>query len=334
LLSTKLSISLLAGPYWMTRIDILISFRYFARMILNNLFPVFALLLFGHLLKRLGLTHDAFLKTADRLIYYIFFPAMLFWKIGAAASDQIGDPGLYKAAVCAVISVYVISSLYIKIFSVPAFQAGSFSQSCYRFNTYIGMAVILNALGEEGALQFSLLIGLIIPIINILAVSTLSWYSESKVSLLQRVRLTAKALISNPLIIACLAGITYWKLIGGFPVFIDNTFRLASFVTLPLALLSIGGALTLGGMKNHLRLSLIACMFKLVLLPITGYLFLQLFNATALPFKVGMIYFTLPTSTALYILSSQLSSDTQLASAAIALSTMLSFISLSVALLI
>ena len=104
---------------------------------------------------------------------------MLFWKIGAAASDQIGDPGLYKAAVCAVISVYVISSLYIKIFSVPAFQAGSFSQSCYRFNTYIGMAVILNALGEEGALQFSLLIGLIIPIINILAVSTLSWYSES-----------------------------------------------------------------------------------------------------------------------------------------------------------
>jgi malonate transporter len=317
-----------------TWIDILISFRYLAPMVLNNLFPVFALLLFGHLLKRVGLTHEVFFKTADRLIYYIFFPAMLFWKIGAAASDQIGDPGLYKAAICAVISVYVISSLYIKVFRVPAYQAGSFSQSCYRFNTYIGMAVILNALGEDGARQFSLLIGLIIPIINILAVSTLSWYSEKKVSLMQRVRLTAKAVVSNPLIIGCLAGITYWRLIGGFPVFIDNTFRLASFVTLPLALLSIGGTLTLGSMKNHLKLSLIACMFKLVLLPITGYLFLKMFNATALPFRVGMVYFTLPTSTALYILSSQLRSDTQLASAAIALSTMLSFISLSVALLI
>jgi predicted permease len=67
-------------------------------MVLNNLFPVFALLLFGHLLKRVGLTHDAFLKTADKLIYYIFFPALLFWKIGAAASDQVGDPGLYKAS--------------------------------------------------------------------------------------------------------------------------------------------------------------------------------------------------------------------------------------------
>ena len=303
-------------------------------MVLDNLFPVFALLLFGHLLKRFGITHDAFLKTADKLIYYIFFPVLLFWKIGAAASDLIGDPGLYKAAICAVVSVYVLSSLYIKLFKVPAYQAGSFSQSCYRFNTYIGMAVILNALGENGARQFSILIGLIIPIINILAVSTLSWYSEKKESLPQRVRLTAKALISNPLIIACIAGIVYWKFIGGFPVFIDNTFRLASFVTLPLALFSIGGALTLGSMKNYFKLSLVASIFKLVILPLTGYLFLNAFNATGISFKVGMLYFTLPTSTALYILSSQLCSDTQLASAAIALSTLLSVISLSVALLI
>jgi predicted permease len=233
-----------------------------------------------------------------------------------------------------VVSVYVLSSLYIKLFKVPAYQAGSFSQSCYRFNTYIGMAVMLNALGEDGTRQFSILIGLIIPIINILAVSTLSWYSEKKVSLPQRVGLTAKALISNPLIIACIVGIVYWKFIGGFPVFIDNTFRLASLVTLPLALFSIGGALTLGSMKNHFKLSLVASVFKLVILPLTGYLFLNAFNATGISFKVGMLYFTLPTSTASYILSSQLSSDTQLASAAIALSTLLSVISLTVALLI
>ena len=303
-------------------------------MVLDNLFPVFALLLIGHLLKRFGITHDAFLKTADKLIYYIFFPVLLFWKIGGAASDLIGDPGLYKAAICAVVSVYILSSLYIKLFKVPAYQAGSFSQSCYRFNTYIGMAVMLNALGEDGARQFSILIGLIIPIINILAVSTLSWYSEKKVSFPQRVVLTAKALISNPLIIACIAGLAYWKFMGGFPVFIDNTFRLASFVTLPLALFSIGGALTLGTMKNYFKLSLVASLFKLVILPLSGYLFLNAFDATGISFRVGMLYFTLPTSTALYILSSQLSSDTQLASAAIALSTILSFISLSIALLI
>ncbi|MBW2432632.1 MAG: AEC family transporter [Deltaproteobacteria bacterium] len=303
-------------------------------MVVNNLFPVFALLLFGHLLKRIGITQDAFLTTADKLIYFVFFPLLLFWKIGGAASERIGDPGLYKAAICAVISVYVLSTLYIKIFRVGAFQAGSFSQSCYRFNTYIGMAVILSALGEDGARQYSILIGLVIPLINVLAVSTLTWFAEEKLSLKKRLSLTVKAVLTNPLIIACLAGIAYWKWIGGFPVFLDNTFRLASFVTLPLALLSIGGALTLSGIKKYYKLSLVACVFKLIILPLIGYFFLKTFGAAGLSFKVGMIYFTLPTSTALYILSAQLSSDTQLASAVIALSTLLSFFSLSLALLI
>ncbi len=303
-------------------------------MVVNNLFPVFALLLSGHLLKRAGITNDAFLETADKLIYFIFFPVLLFWKIGAAASDHIGDPGLYKAAVCAVVSVYVLSSLYIRIFKVGAYQAGSFSQSCYRFNTYIGMAVVLSALGEDGARQFSILIGLVIPLINILAVSTLSWFDKNSVSLKRRASLTAKALLTNPLIIACLAGIAYWKWIGGFPIFVDNTFRLASFVTLPLALLSIGGALTLSGIKTHFRLSMVACVFKLVILPLSGYLFLNAFDTGGISYKVGMIYFALPTSTALYILSAQLNSDTQLASATIALSTLLSFFSLSLALLV
>jgi predicted permease len=303
-------------------------------IVIDNLFPVFALLLFGHLLKRAGFTHDAFLDTADKLIYFIFFPALLFWKIGSAASDHIGDPGLYKAAICGVISIYILSTLYIKVFKVDAFQAGSFSQSCYRFNTYIGMAVVISALGEDGARQFSFLIGLIIPLINILAVSTLSWFAKDKVTLQQRMSMTTKALFTNPLIIACLAGIVYWRMIGGFPVFIDNTFRLASFVTLPLALLSIGGALTLSGMKNHFALSLVACVFKLIVLPLAGYLLLNIFDAGGISFKVGMIYFALPTSTALYILSAQLSSDTQLASTAIALSTLFSFFPLSLALLV
>jgi len=47
-----------------------------------------------------------------------------------------------------------------------------------------------------------------------------------------------------------------------------------------------------------------------------------------------MIFFALPTSTAIYVLSAQLNSDVQLASAAIMLSTLLSLISLSAALLI
>ena len=303
-------------------------------MVLNNLFPVFALILFGSLLKRWRLTDDIFLKMADRLTYFIFFPALLFWKIGGASAALSNGTTLYKAVICAVLTVYGLSTLFIKLYKVPDFKAGTFSQSCFRFNSYIGVAIVLSALGEDGIKQFGILIGMIIPIINVLCVSTLIWFSEEKVEPAKRLWQTLKALISNPLIVACISGIIYANIREGFPPFIDNTLKLASYVALPLAMLSIGGALTLTTVRDHFKLSLIASMFKLLVLPLVGYGFLLAFGVSELGLKIGLIYFTLPTSPALYILSSQLNSDTNLASASIALSTILSFFSLSIALLI
>jgi predicted permease len=303
-------------------------------MVLNSLFPVFILILFGSMLKRWHLTDDVFLKMADRLTYYIFFPLLLFWKIGGASTALTGGTGLYQAVICAVLTVYVLSTLFIKLYKIPDYKAGTFSQSCYRFNSYIGVAIVLSVLGEEGIKQFGILIGLIIPIINVLCVSTLIWFSEEQVPPAKRLGQTVKALISNPLILACVSGIIYANIWQGFPPFIDNTLKLSSYVALPLAMLSIGGALTLSTVRDHFKLSLIASLFKLLALPLIGYGFLAAFGVSDIGFKIGLIYFTLPTSPALYILSSQLNSDTNLASASIALSTILSFFSLSIALLI
>ena len=302
-------------------------------MILNNLFPVFALIVIGTLLKHYHLTGDVFLKTSDRLTYYVFFPAMLFWKVGGASTVQSSvDLKYCLAAICAVLSVYILSSTYIKVFAVEDFKAGSFSQSCYRFNTYIGMAVVMNALGEKGVTLFGILIGFVIPIINILAVSTLIWFSGKHYNFRARMRVTAKELVLNPLIIACIAGMIYSRLSTGFPVFIDNTLKLAAMVALPLALLSIGGSLTFKSLKYNINLSLAASAFKLLLFPIIGYFFLKIFSVAGIAFQVDMIFFALSTSPAIYVLSSQLNSDTQYASSAIVLSTCLSFLSLSVVL--
>jgi len=303
-------------------------------MILEGLFPVFALLLLGHLLKRFGLTNDSFLKTSDRLVYFIFFPALLFWKIGSASPPTTETWNLCGAAFIALFVIYGASTLFIVLFKVPRSKAGSFSQSCYRFNTYIGMAVIITAVGEAGIKHFGILIGLIIPVINVLAVSTLIWFSDQSYSMIRRMKVTAIALISNPLIIACVAGMLYSQFASGFPGYIDSTLRLFSFVTLPLALLSIGGELTLKSLRGNFNLSLAASVFKLLLYPALGYLFLSWLHVTGVPFTTGMIFFALPTSPAIYVLSSQLSSDTALASAAIVLSTILSFVSLSIVLTI
>ena len=303
-------------------------------MILNSLFPVFAIIVLGHVLKRVGMTNDLFLNKSDRLIYFILFPILLFWKIGTAPPAASMNFDYCLAALSAVTVVFVLSIFYIKIFRVGEFQAGTFSQSCYRFNSYAGMALVLSAFGEAGGRYFGILIGIIIPWINVMAVTVLIWFAGRRLTFWKQVQVTFKAVFSNPLFIACIAGFIYSNTLNAFPKPIDNTFSLFSRITLPLALLSIGGALTLKNLKTYFSLSIVASGFKLLVLPLTGYFMLSFFNVTGLPFKVSMIFFTLPTSTAMYVLSSQLNSDTDLASATIFMSTVLSFFSLSLALLL
>jgi len=104
-------------------------------------------------------------------------------------------------------------------------------------------------------------------------------------------------------------------------------------VTLPLALLSIGGTLTLKNLKACLGHAFLGSTIKLLVLPIIGWFCLKAFDASPLSFQVGMIFFVLPTSPAIIVLSSQLNSDTEFASAAIFLSTLLSFFSMSAVIL-
>lgn len=303
-------------------------------IVLNSLFPIFILLLLGWGLKRLSLTDEAFLKNADRLIYYFFFPVMLFWKIGGASFEQGIDWDFCFAALCTLLTMFVFTLLVIKLFRISAFQAGSFAQSCYRFNTYIGVAVILNSLGSEGVKYFGVLIGFAIPLINVFAVTTLIWFSGREVDFSKRLSIAGKALVANPLILGCLAGIGYSSLVGSFPVFINNSLGLISMVALPLALISIGGSLSFAGVRGNLGLSFLAASIKLLLLPGMGWLFFYLFHVTGLPLKVGLVFFALPASTAIYVLSSQMNSDTKLASSAIVFSTLFSFFSLSFILLL
>ncbi len=302
--------------------------------VLNTIFPLFALLVLGSLLKRTGLTNDAFLATCDRLVYYIFFPAMLFWKLGSASAGEEFSPGLCAAGAAGVGMIFLFCLWALRFFRIDSFKAGSFVQAGVRFNTYIGMAIVLNTLGEEGARHFGILAGIVIPIINVMVVSVLIWHSSQDLSPGKKRRYFVKALVSNPLILACVLGLLYSRTGLGFPVFMVNTFSLITAVTLPLALISIGGTLSVKGLAAHARLSLFAAFIKLVLLPVTGFFWLKLFHVTGIPFKTGMIFFCLPTSTALYVLSAQLNSDTDLASAAIMASTLLSFVSLSLALIL
>lgn len=299
-------------------------------IILANVGPVFAVIGLGVVLRRAGLTDRSFYTTADRLIYYIFLPALLFWKTATPPPDLETD-WAWAGAVCGtIIAVHLLCLLWKRLSGMEDRLVGSFVQGAYRFNTYIGMAVVFNVFGDEGVSQFGLLVGLAIPLINILAISSLIWYSGRTYSGWDKIKLVLKSIVTNPLVIACAAGIGYARLGVGFPAYVSNTLRLLSLVALPLALLSVGSSLTFRTLGSHLKTALTASVFKLVLGPVLGYLALRWVGSSGLGFLTAMIFFALPTSTASYILSGQLGSDTDLAAAEIVVTTVLSIFSLSV----
>lgn len=303
-------------------------------IIINTLFPLLAMMALGYMLKRQGMTSDEFLNTLDKLVYYIFFPVMLFWKTAKSTGTEASATGLLLAVLATVFLASLFSYVYIRKTRMPDKAAGSFFQASFRFNTYIGMAIILTVLGEESTRLFSIIIGCLIPVINVLSVAVLIWHSGRTPSVGQRLWLLLRALISNPLIIGCALGLLLSGSGYRLPAFINNFLALVASMTLPLALISMGGTLSFAGISRHWSNALAAASIKLFIIPVTGYIMLTLFSVSDTAFKTGMIYFSLPTSTAISVLSAQLNSDVELASTAVMMSTLLSFISLSVALIL
>lgn len=297
--------------------------------VLDNVLPVFVLLALGQVLLRSGLASRRFFATSDRLIYFLFFPALLFWKIGAAGPALTVPVPLILGVLAAIFVVWLASLAYIRLAKVAPFQAGTFSQVTYRFNTYVGMAVVLSAFGQEGVARFGIIISLAIPFINVLAVTTLVWYAQAEYSGAQKLTLVLKAMLVNPLILACLASIAFARSGLVLPVFLERSLALASSLSLPLALMSIGAGLSLAKLKGRLGLALVSCLLKLLALPLVGYGLLRLLGVGELSLAVALVYFALPTAPSSYILAGLLNSDADLAGAAIVLCTLLSFFSLS-----
>lgn len=55
--------------------------------ILDNVLPVFVLMALGRLVMARGWAPASFFTISDKLTYFIFFPALLFLKIGSAGAE-------------------------------------------------------------------------------------------------------------------------------------------------------------------------------------------------------------------------------------------------------
>ena len=303
-------------------------------MILDSIFPVFALIALGAFLRRRGFTDHAFLRRGDRLVYYVFFPALLFWKIGGAPSPDAVPWRLWAVTLGTILVMWVISLVVIATTRLRPVRAGAFAQATFRFNTYVAIAVVMGAQGDSGVARLGEILSTAIPLANVLAVMTFIWFSRGSLGQGERVRLTLGALVRNPLILACFAGMAWARLMPAWPTAVDNTLQLTASLTLPFALISIGGSLSFTELRARMTPAVGATVLKLLVMPAVGWGLLAWLGISGPDRLTAMLFFAMPASTAMYVLTTQLEGDADLSAGVIVLSTLASFVSLSVVLVI
>lgn len=155
----------------------------------------FILIALGFLLSRLRMFPRSLWEGVEKLVYYVLFPPLLFNSV-ARAELTVSQTSLYLA--CGVGSMaagMVLAWIVSKLAPADRLTDASIRQCGYRFNSYIGFAVVLALYGNTGMALFALLVGVWVPISNAVAVADLAAASQSEGSGIKGI---LKSIFTNP----------------------------------------------------------------------------------------------------------------------------------------
>nr|WP_286674951.1 AEC family transporter [Pseudomonas subflava] len=289
---------------------------------MQSLWPLFALIVGGYFLRRHDFPGEAFWPAAERLNYFILFPALLFSSLATAPLDNPALPRLALAVLLGLGGAWLALLLVRRVRGWPAGRFGAFTQGILRFNTYLGLAAIGSLHGQPGLVLAALLLALMVPSVNVLSVWSLS--ADRQVSAAGLLL----PILKNPLILACLAGIAF-NLTGlGLPGGSDRLLGLLATASLPLGLLCVGAALRPQELRGEHGALVWNCALRLLAMPALALLVARVLQLPPLESSVLVLFFALPTAPTAYVLTRQLGGDGQLMAGIITLQTLLSAISL------
>jgi len=302
--------------------------------ILNIVLPVFMVIALGYLLRRLELIDAGFLLQTNRLVYYICLPLLLFYKIGSADFFANFNGILVLGSAAGIGAGFLVSYAWGALRHYPSPAHGAFSQGSFRGNlAYMGLAIVFNAYGETGLTRAGILMGFLVPVLNFLAILALLLPQRGK-DTGRGSAFWGRQILLNPLIIASFAGIAWSFLKLPFPAILDRSLHIATGMTLPLALIAIGGSFSLAKLRGDLVRAAFATSIKLFWLPLGTALLLVSLGVSGTDLAIGVLMAGTPAATATYIMAHQLKSDAELAASIVMLSTLLSAVTYTVALLI
>ncbi|MBK5539053.1 AEC family transporter [Pseudomonas sp. TH05] len=289
--------------------------------------PVFAMLFLGVLLKRVGWINDNFIHTASALVFNVTMPALLFLGILHADLHSALKPGLLIYFAVATLLSF-IGAWGWAIWRCPREDRGIYTQGAFRGNNgVIGLALAASMYGAYGISLGAVLAALVILFYNTLSTIVLAVYSPVIKSDPWSI---CKSVVSNPLIISVLlaAPFAYWQI--SLPGWLESSGQNLAQMTLPLALICIGGTLSLEALRKSGDLALSSSLVKMVGLPVLATLGAWLCGFRGAELGILFLYFGSPTAAASFVMARAANGNHELAAAIIVITTLMAAVTTNI----
>ena len=310
-------------------------------IVVNVLAPIFLLIGLGLFLRRQRFASEDFFRNLNRLIYWVALPALLFTKTATALPQLDAAVGIITALLGGMLVCIAAGYLLARQLGLDRRATAAFVQGAYRGNiAFVGLPVVLYALVAvgQGTPEVDALVLLalapVIPVYNVAAVIVLSGATPAEGRQgRQQLATVLRSIATNPLIIACVAGLAVAYSGVTLPEALTRTLDLLGEIALPGALLAMGASLRLRAIRTGGIAAGVASLVKVLVAPLAGYLVARAIGLTGPPLMIAMLLLAMPTAVASYVMAQAMGADDTLASSIVMISTLLAIPVLSVILL-
>ncbi|MCI7321386.1 MAG: AEC family transporter [Clostridiales bacterium] len=276
----------------------------------NAVLPMCLIMALGYGTRRLGWIRREEIFAINKIAFRIFLPCLLYYNVYCSDLSGSFDPLLMAYAVGGVLLTFGLSLGYTLLTEKLPERRGVMIQGMFRSNYVImGIPVATALLGSDQLGTVSILIAVVVPLFNMLAVVVLEVFRGQKPKPLH----ILGQIVKNPLVIASALGILTLAAGIRLPHILERTIQNVSAIASPLQLFLLGAFFQFSGLKTYRRELVTVSAAKLIVSP---GLFLGLgallgFRGVAFVSLIGI--FASPTAVNSFTMAQQMGGDAELA---------------------
>ncbi len=273
--------------------------------------PMFCLMAIGAFVKFRRWLTDEELNHMNRMVFRVFFCCMLFYSIYTTELATSFRPKLMLFGACGVLIIFALLMIFIPRIEPDNRRRGVMVQAIFRSNFVImGVPIVANIFGDANIAVSTMMIAIIVPMYNILAVFALETFRNGKFLLVPII----KDIFKNPMILGGLAGATLLILGVEVPQPVLKPIGQISAATTPVALIILGASCKLGSTHEHRKQLIGAVLGRLILVPavmltVAAYVF----DFRGVEFVTLIAIFAAPCAVVSFAMAQQMGGDADLA---------------------